>query len=244
MERMKRFWRTHTMLGIAVAGFGQPAGPAPTARDFFLELDGPPATQRRDLKRSAVPGGPYLGIRYNIILFSRAGGPPAAVDPDRTFKTGDCIAIEAQLNRSAYLFVLAEDAGGKWELLLPRDAAGEFAEIRPRHSVMIPEKECFEFTEPARTERLLLLAVSARTDAEEVLRSLGIEAGPSRPRGEALQSPPVAARSVEDLERRLRARDLRLKKIEQPAEAAEKPFAVYAVAPPPSLTIELNLRHE
>lgn len=117
-------------LALSIPSSAQSTKPGGSARDLYLEsvaeekarllsLDKP--EPNRDLKRAQPPGGGVqnLGIRYNVLLVSAKGDLAEPVDPERTFRTGDCIAVELEANRAGYLYVLAEGASGEWTPLLP-----------------------------------------------------------------------------------------------------------------------------
>lgn len=233
----------------------------PSAKDLYLEsasADQPlpqaeaPQTgsntlgRGRDLKRSeaSTTAVQHLGVRYNILLFGQDGDVPQPADAQRSFRTGDCIGLELEVNRAGYLYVLAEGSSGTWEALVPSAlVANEANQVSPRTRVQAPERGCFEFTDPPGTERLFLIFSRAIGDVSELLRlyRLSSIARTDRPSksagagGEALRA---------QLRDRLGSRDLKLTRIVRPESPDERPFTVYAVGEAPRLFVEIALRHE
>lgn len=241
-------------IALSIPSSAQSTKSSPSARDLYFEsvaedkarllsLDKP--EQDRDLERSPLPGGGVqnLGIRYNVLLFSAKGDVPQPVDPERTFRTGDCIALALQANRAGYLYVLAEGASGEWVPLLPSVLTpDEPNAVNGGAHVQAPTKDCFEFAQPAGIERLFLIL---SRDVADVKGLLDVFRTSSLARSEPPADPTLASgEAAAKLQDRFGSRDLRLKKNAKPETPDEQPFTVYAVAPAPRLFVEIRLRHQ
>ena len=70
-----------------------------------------PPSQRTDAPPPAASSGApagavHLGFRYSLALVNSASGKSEAVDSDRVFQKGECLAIDFESNRSGYLLSL------------------------------------------------------------------------------------------------------------------------------------------
>ncbi len=198
----------------------------------------PPAT--RPPASSGVPIIPVaqnLGLRYNVLLIDPASGAATPADPDRTFRRGECVALEFESNRSGYLYVLEQGSSGKWQPLLPSAQMPEESNIvRARTRTRVPSSHCFEIEDPPGTERIFV--VLSRNPAEmyelnDSIRSGGGSetAAPSAApaSGTTLLAMARLDRAVGQFTSDLQSRDLRIKKIAQPEASGEPPNSVYVV---------------
>ena len=200
----------------------------------------------RDLKQSEIPGASAtnLGIRYNVLLFDGKDALLKVVDPQRVFKTGECIALEFEANRDGYLYVLSEGASRQWTILVPSVIVSDEAyAVKAGTRLRVPVRKCIEFTEPAGIERLFLILTNEIKDVRELMdvyRASSLARIDQQPAGG--EGPAVTL--ANHLRDRLASRDLKVVKIDNPEAADERPFTVYAVAPARRLLIEIGLSHE
>jgi hypothetical protein len=209
---------------LSNSAFAQPASPTISARDLYIH------SGFEDAGETAH----YVGIRYSVLLFSKEGKPPQAVDPERVFRSGECIAVELQANRAGYLYVLAGGPSGNWAVLLPSGAASdEPKQVAAGVPSRVPLKDCFEFTQPSGTERLFLVLLRDRADVKGLLETIKLSPQSS-------QAPNQADR----LEEKYASSDPKSRRIERANAPGDPPFTVYAVAAGRHLSVEIKLRHE
>jgi hypothetical protein len=193
-------------------------------------------------------GAPHLGIRYTLLLMPKGGGVEA-VDPDRNFRKGDCIAIEFESNRSGYLYVLAKESSGNWRPLFPSaELPDEANVIDPGQKVRTPKTACFEIDDPPGTETLFVVLSRAPRDISELYE--GIKSPPATP---ATRADPVqlanAGRvnsAVEQMNKQFGTRDLVMRKPGNVAgESLEKSVYVVNASNKPSSTVvtKVEIRH-
>src|SRR5262249_36054112 len=116
-------------------------------------------------------GAPHLGLRYTLLLVK--GNRSDAVDPDRNFRKGDCVAIEFEANRSGYLYVLAKESSGNWHTLFPsEDSAAVRSVIDPGQKILTPRPACFEIDDPPGTETLFVALSRAPRDIADLQDSI------------------------------------------------------------------------
>jgi len=218
-----------------------------SARDIFLRKPSKDAQRPKpefgepeDSKKTA-PLSDALGIRYTVFLVKP--GLRTAVDPNRTFSSGECFALEIETNRDGYLYVFTEGASGRWDTLHP---VGE-EPIRPRNvpgrsRLEIPAGECWEFKKPPGDERMFLVLSDTPEDVQKMLNIFRLS---ELSRGaEQENSPGKAGGSIARVRTSLASRDIARKQMgSEPMEKGEDPFTVYSVASPPRLFFEITLRH-
>jgi hypothetical protein len=239
------------VFAVGFAGLAQVTKPSLDARDLYLErvgasevstaapAKGATPKESRDLKKSQQTNGDArsLGIRYNVLLVDAKNGLPQPVDPERTFQTGDCIALELQANRSGHLYILTEGTSHEWAALFPSDLdSSETTVVSSGVRTRAPAKNCLEFTNPPGTERLFLILLQDPADVKELVRLY---------RMSSVATPTAASSAaMEKLQDRFASRDLKIKKVQQPEAPDERPFITYAVAQASRLFIEIKLRHQ
>ena len=194
----------------------------------------------------------HLGLRYNVILVDRASGRSEPVDPDRTFKNGDCLAIEFDANRSGYLYVMAKQSSGNWEPLFPSaEMSNEANQIDPGQKVRAPKGYCFEIADPPGVETLFVVLSRDPRDFYELYRGIKGESAPPMPgttRPDAVQmaSARVVNNAVAEMAKHFGTRDLVIRKVAQAVDSRDMPNSVYVVnaSDKPSSTVVTQLRIE
>jgi hypothetical protein len=203
-----------------------------------------------------IPVVMNLGLRYGVLLVDPRSGQADAVDPARVFKSGECIALEFEANRSGYLYVLEQGSSGKWFSLFPSaELSDESNIVRSRATVRVPARHCFEIEGVAGTERIFVVLSRNPEDLAELHQA--IRSGRTGPPG---PSPAPAAKSggtllamnrldaeIARFAGDLRSRDLRVKKVTQPEGDGERPNSVYVVnastAPSDRVVTEVRIEH-
>jgi hypothetical protein len=233
-----------------------PQAPTSGARDLFyfgahekdelppISKTPPPATNKKSpaagQKRPAPPpssaaGAPHLGLRYTLLLVK--GNRSDAVDPDRNFRRGDCVAIEFEANRSGYLYVLAKESSGNWHTLFPsEELADERNVIDPGQKIRTPRTTCFEIDDPPGTETLFVALSRAPRDIADLQESIN-------------GSPGKVTSTVEQLDQSFGTRDLAIRRpsgqAAAPKESSEQ--AVYVVTssnkPASTVVTKVEIRH-
>jgi hypothetical protein len=195
----------------------------------------------------------HLGLRYNVILVDRTSGRSEPVDPDRTFKNGDCLAIEFDANRSGYLYVMAKQSSGNWIPLIPSpEMSNEVNQIDPGQKVRAPRGYCFEISDPPGAETLFVVLSRDPRDFYELYRGIkGDPASPpvGTPRPDAVQmaSARMVNNAVAKMEKQFGTRDLVIRKVAQATDSRDIPNSVYVVnaSDKPSSTVvtQLLIKH-
>jgi hypothetical protein len=178
------------------------------------------------LQREEIPIGPNLGLRYNLILISGVKSEPA--DSDRIFQPGECIALEFEANDSGYIYVLEKGSSGAWIPLLPSaQMPDESNVLKARTPLRVPEKYCFQISGPPGEERVFVALSRNPEDLYDLNRSIRKNADEAE--GSSLLAQSRLSDEVNLLESGLRDRDLKIKKIEKPANSSEPAHSVYVV---------------
>jgi len=96
-----------------------------------------------------------------------------AVDPERNFHKGDCVAVELEANRSGYLYVLSKQSSGDWVPLFPTPELSDQSNgIDPGRIVRMPRRACFEIDDPPGTETLFVVLSRDPRDIYELSESI------------------------------------------------------------------------
>lgn len=265
---MKLTW----LVLIACTGLGAQEASKLTARELFYREDAAPAPapspkpKPKPAKQAPPPvanttpsGVPVipaaatnLGVRYNVLqVVDREAKKRKPVDPDKSFRSGDCVAIQLSPNRNGYLYVFNRGTTGAWQPLLPSsDMPDERNRVLNGKPVMVPSEHCFEFDGNAGTERLLVVITEKEEDARRLSDAMK-QSGETPPAGgQTILAGGKLMRELEEIRAgQMIGRDIRIAKIgAAPAQEAETPNAVYAVrtstAASDRLVIEIALRHE
>jgi hypothetical protein len=186
-----------------------------------------------------IPVVQHLGLRYNVMLVNSQTGAAEPADPDRTFRRGECFALEFEANRSGYLYVLSQGSSGRWQSLFPSDEMPDESNIvRSRSSVRVPVNHCFQIEDPPGTERVFVVLSRNPEDLydlhEAIRTGRGGSGEPSPTAPSVKPAPELLAmarvdREVQRLSDDLRSRDLRVVKVTRPEAAGEPPNSVYVV---------------
>jgi hypothetical protein len=192
----------------------------------------------------------HLGLRYNVILVDRTSGRSEPVDPDRTFKNGDCVAIEFDANRSGYLYVMVKQSSGNWQPLFPSaEMSNEANQIDPGQKVRAPRGYCFEIADPPGVETLFVVLSRDPRDFYELYRGIKGESAPpppgtTRPDAVQMASAQIVNNAVAQIEKQFGTRDLVIRKVAQAVDARDMPNSVYVVnaSDKPSSTVVTQLR--
>jgi hypothetical protein len=203
-----------------------------------------------------IPVVMNLGLRYGVLLVDPRSGQAEAADPARVFKSGECIALEFEANRSGYLYVLEQGSSGKWLSLFPSaELPDESNVVRSRTTVRVPARHCFEIEGAAGTERIFVVLSRNPEDLAQLhqaIRSGRTEApGPSPAPAVKSGGTLLAMNRLDEEIARfagdLRSRDLRVKKVTQPEGDGERANSVYVVnastAPSDRVVTEVRIEH-
>ena len=241
-----------------------------TARELFYREDAAPAPKPKpkpvkpvkpvpvgNTTPTGVPVVPAaatnLGVRYNVLqIVDREAKKRKPVDPDKSFRSGDCVAIELASNRNGFLYVFNRGTTGAWQPLLPSpQMPDERNRISNGKAAMIPTEHCFEFDGNAGTERLLVVITEKEEDARRLSDAMKESGGKTpAPSGQTMLA---GGKLMHELEQicagQMIGRDIRIAKIgAEPAEQSDAPNAVYAVKTSTSandrLVLEIALHHE
>lgn len=221
------------------------------------------AKQKIESASSGVPIIPvvqHLGLRYNVMLVNSQTGAAEPADPDRTFRRGECVALEFEANRSGYLYVLSQGSSGRWQSLFPSDEMPDESNIvRSRSRVRVPVNHCFQIEDPPGTERLFVVLSRNPEDLRDLHEAIRTGRGGSgEPAPAAPSAKPAPAllamarldREVQRLSADLRSRDLRVVKVARPEAAGEPPNSVYVVmasttgTPSDRVVAEVRIEHK
>lgn len=185
-----------------------------------------------------------LGLRYNILLIDdRKTGRSHEVDPDRSFKSGECFQVKLRPNRSGLMYVFNHGSSGEWHTLLPSaQAPGESREVTANAEVLVPRDYCIELDD-RKGKDTLVIAISDRPDDIKRLD----EPAPAPLANDGL----LAMRRVTSVMGepvQMVSRDMTIQKLGASTSSSEPPNSVFVVKNSPSATdrlvIEIPLRHD
>jgi hypothetical protein len=237
----------------------QESSPADGARRMFYfgatakkETLPPVATaaSRHDSKPHVAVAN--LGLRYNLVLVSNRNRI-MPVDSTRIFRSGECVAVELQSNRSGYLYVMAKQSDGNWTPLLPSpEMPDETNVLDPGMRVRVPKDYCFEIHNPPGKETLVVILSRDPRDFEKLYDTIR-GASPTRPAPAQRRNDTVMANArlneaAEDMSARFGdTRNLVIKRMAQPETPEEPPFAVYVVnrssTPAATVATRIEIQH-
>jgi hypothetical protein len=252
------------------AAVGAPAQQQPEpegARELYYRAmvqKDPPPPVRRAAARSG--GGAaaitpvsmeamHLGLRYNLVLVDADSGRAQPAAPDRTFRVGECFAIELESNRAGFLYVLAKQSSGSWHPLIPStesDMATESNVIVPGKKVRVPLQHCFELQNPPGVETLFVVLSREPRDSFELYENMNAPGpAPNAPRRPAAAVQVADAGVTDGAVARMReqfgTRDISIKRVSQPLAAAEPPESVYVVnsssSPSSNVAAQIEVHH-
>jgi len=235
----------------------KPAAPAKAAPA------GAPTAPRSAADRAAAMRALHLGLRYTLLLVRSRGERGQAVEPERNFRKGDCVAIELEANRSGYLYVLAKESSGDWAPLFPTaELSDQSNRIDPGQVIRTPKQACFEIEDPPGTETLFVVLSRDPRDIyalEEGIKGPGDRPQPSPGPTQIAAAGPVNS-AVDRIAEEYGTRDLPFREVAKPAtqpapaqKAAAKPadrkepeHSVYVVngsKPSPTLVTKVEILH-
>jgi hypothetical protein len=167
----------------------------------------------------------HLGLRYNLLLIDRNNNSVIeAVDPTRTFREGDCVAVELEPNRSGYLYVLEQGSSGVWKPLFPSPKLPDESNIvRSQTPIRVPQSTCFGIHSPQGMERVFVVLTRDPGNLNDLQESI-------RQVNSGAQSPLLAQNINQlraEMKTRLESRDLEVETVAQPQAAGERRYAVY-----------------
>lgn len=208
-----------------------------------------------------IPVVQNLGLRYNVMLVNSQTGAAEAADPDRTFRRGECVAIEFEANHSGYLYVLSQGSSGRWQALFPSNEMPDESNIaRARTRVRVPVNHCFEIEDPPGAERLFVVLSRNPEDLYNLHEAIRTgHGGPSAAPAETPSAKPMPVmlamarvdQEVQRLSADLQSRDLRVVKVAKPEAAGEPPNSVYVVnastastMPSDRVVTEIRIEHK
>lgn len=188
------------------------------------------------------PVSHVLGLRYTVHLVDAVSGKSTPVSSDRTFKSGECIALELESNEAGFIYIMQQGSSGNWSPLLPSSVMPEESNrIEARKSMRLPSQHCFKFDNNAGTERMFVVLArneEALHDLNQAVRksSAAQKSTPQQtpaPAAETAKPMLVAANNlnqqVEVMRADLRSRDLSIQRVAQPVSADEPAHSVYVV---------------
>ncbi|MBI4875963.1 MAG: DUF4384 domain-containing protein [Acidobacteria bacterium] len=217
----------------------------------------PKARPARKTPSAAIPVVQHLGLAYFLLLIDPRSGKSETVAAERTFKSGECLALEFEANRSGYLYVLEQGSSGKWLSLFPSALMpGESNVVRARSVVRVPARHCFEIEGVPGAERIFIVLSRNPEDLADLHRAIRTggagetSPAPLAPAGRTGTTVLAMNRIDREIARMagdLRGRDLRIKRIEQPEAAGEPPNSVYVVnassTPSDRVVTEIRIQH-
>jgi serine/threonine-protein kinase len=191
-----------------------PAAPAPTIVAGPAAAPQPLASRElsaRELftaKPDAAGGRVNTGLRFRL-LRRTADGQESEVDPAATtFHSGERVRFAFDSNIDGYLYVVQQGSSGRWTVLFPgaRINGGKNA-VKRAEQYDVPSGDWFKFDDNPGTEQIF---VFLSRDAMEQLP------GFDRP---VTRTETIAGSVVEDLQRRIRSRDLVFEKASEGGES-------------------------
>lgn len=203
---------------------------------------------------AVIPVVNNLGLRYGVMLVDPRTGRTEPVDPERQFRSGECLALEFEANRSGYLYVLEQGSSGKWLSLFPSaEMPDETNVVRARTTVRVPARHCFEIEGVAGTERIFVVLSRNPEDLSRLHQAIRdgrteeTTPAPASKSGTTLLAVNRLDQEISRFANDLRSRDLRIKKIAQPEGAGEQPNSVYVVnasnTPSDRVVTEVRIAH-
>ncbi|MBK9169615.1 MAG: DUF4384 domain-containing protein [Bryobacterales bacterium] len=212
----------------------------------------PPAPPVVNQTQAAIrPVSHRLGLRYNLLLVDAASGKAQPVSSERTFRSGECVALEIESNEAGYLYILNQGTSGNWQPLLPSSEMPEESNrIAARKTVRVPEQHCFRFDDRPGTEMMFVVLARNAQQVNDLNRAVRtpVEATPA-------QTPVMTValnKQVDVLRADLRSRDLKIQRVAEPQAANEPAHAVYVVntstggggSTPDRVVTEIALKHQ
>ncbi len=190
-----------------------------------------------------------LGFRYTLLLV-KDGRPVQAVDSERNFRAGDCVALQMESSHSGYLYVLAKQSSGSWQPMLPSPHAPEETNvIDPGQKVRVPSNYCFEITDPPGAEILTVILSRDPRDIFDLHQAIREDESSRRPAAPTeLASARIVNREVERMSKQFGTRDLVFRKTEKPVSGDDTQYSVSVLNgtyKPASLVVtQVTIKHQ
>jgi len=179
------------------------------------------------------PVAQTLGLRYNLLLVDPETAKARPVSSERTFRSGECVALELQSNEAGFLYMLQKGSSGNWSPLMPSpELVGESNRIEARKTVRMPEQHCFRFDETPGTERLFVVLARKAEQMErlnDAIRGKAKTETPAPQQPNLLMASAALNQQVETLRTSLQSRDLKIQRVAQPVSSNEPAHSVYVV---------------
>jgi len=122
-------------------------------------------------------------MRLGLLLVNGNRTIVQRVSFHRSFKVGDCIALEAEANRGGALYVLSRNSANDWDVLYPHpDIRDGNSFLEPHVKRRVPAKHCFEIEGDSLEETLLVVFSGSRLGIGELdaaIRKLATSSGAS-----------------------------------------------------------------
>lgn len=196
----------------------------------------------------------HLGSRYTLLLVNKETDRAEPVDSLRTFKNGDCLALEFEANRSSYLYVMNRQSDGNWIPLFPSAEMQDQANsLDPGQKVRVPKGYCFEIGDPPGVETLLMVLSRDPRDFAQLYE--GIQ-GSSQPASSPQSSKPAETlvangqmvnSTIDQMSQKFGGRNLAIRRVSPQQASQEPPHAVYVVnasdRPSATLVSRIEIRH-
>jgi hypothetical protein len=190
-----------------------------------------------------------LGLRYVLLLVDKSSNRTQAVDSDGVYKSGDCLALELESNRSAYLYVFSPSSEGTWDVLLPNPQMPDEREaVQARVPQRVPQNYCFELDDHVGEEHVFVVLSRNPEEAHTLHAAIvqGRTTAAAIKRDHNSGHPIQADAQVQDAIHRLRGRGFKLSKAGNSEDAAD-PYSVY-VAPASleksdTIFVEIVIKH-
>jgi hypothetical protein len=187
----------------------------------------------------------HLGLRYTLLIAPNKG-PDQPVDPDRPFRNGECVAMELEANRSAYLYVFAKQSSGHWQPLFPHpELADERNVIDPGQKVRTPREACFEIANPPGSETLFVVLSREPRDIDDLQDA--IRANEEKDSPAQMASADRLKSAVERMDHQFGTRDLAVRRPAKTSANEPGEKSVYVVnssnKPTATLVTKIEIRH-
>ncbi len=180
-----------------------------------------------------------LGVRYAVLQWQEGRLTPAP--PDKSYRAGDRIKLQIEVNDNGYLYLIHRGSSGVWRPLFPSPEIASGDNRVERGKVYeIPPGHVFTFDEQPGEEKIFLVfSREPETGLDELIYDLSVRGKPAAAPAEKAAPAPAKVLMAQNridigdpLVNRLRtayARDLIIEKVDQTASPAAKENAVYVV---------------
>jgi hypothetical protein len=187
----------------------------------------------------APAGNTYpLGIRYSVLQWQDGRLSPAP--PDKTYRAGDRIKLQIEVNDAGYLYIIHRGSSGAWRPLFPSpEIASGDNRVQRGKTYEIPPGHVFTFDEQPGEEKIFLVFTrQPELGLEELIYDLGRRDKPVSAPKEAPEAPAKVLMAqnrinigdpLVDRLRTVYARDLIIEKLDQTVSPAAQENAVYVV---------------